>query len=220
MEGPPGEPGSSAYSRTPFSAVQKMLLKRTFRTAPGFVSSLRRRTVTAMGSPFPQNTSGWNRRVSMARFWKLTFSMFPPSRSWREMPRLERLMTQFSITMLRKSSSLSLPNLMAALVEVRVQLVTVMFSQGPYCMAWAVFLKTMQSSAHSMWQLAMRTFWQWSGSMPSQLAIRRSFRMRMPSMSTSRQPTMWTVQKALAASVTSRMVSRETFSRNSRGARG
>lgn len=159
-----------------------------------------------MGSAFPQNTSLRNSRVSMVMLWKSRFSMEPLSLSWREMPRLDRLMTQFSMTILRNMSSLSLPNLMAALVEVRVQLLTVIFSQGPYCMALAVFLKTMQSSAHSMWQLAMRTFWQWSGSMPSQLAIRRLFRIRIPSISTSRQPTRWTVQKALAASVTCWMV--------------
>ena len=124
-------PGSSATSRMPFSAVQEMLLNRTRSTPPSSVSGLRRRTVTAMGSALPQKDSGWNSRVSMTRLWNSTFSTRPLSRICREMPRLDRLMTQFSTTILRKSSSPSLPNLMAALVEVRVQPVTVMFSQGP-----------------------------------------------------------------------------------------
>ena len=146
--------------------------------------------------------------------------MLPPSRSISEIPRFVREITQLVTVMLRKSDTLSVPNLMAALVEVSVQLLTTMFSQGPSAAFFSVVLKTMQSSADSIWQLQIRTLRQWSGSMPSQLTIFRLFKMRMPSISTSSQPTRCTVQNALRVRVTSRMVRWRTLFISSIGMRG
>ena len=61
-------------------------------------------------------------------------------------PRCEPLMTQLSNTMLRKSSQLSVPILIAAEVEISVQLLTVTFSTGPKSAKAGLFFRQIQSS--------------------------------------------------------------------------
>ena len=89
-----------------------------------------------------------------------------------DIPRFVPRITQPLTTIFLKSIVLSEPNLTAALVEDSMQFDTVIFWQGPYFFALSVFLNTMQSSAPSMKQFAILTFWQWSGSIPSELARR------------------------------------------------
>lgn len=90
-------------------------------------------------------------------------------------------------TILRKSLTLSVPILMAALVEASVQLLLRISSQSPYWLFASVVFNTIQSSAASIWQFVIRTCLQWSGSIPSQFAIMRLFRIRTLWMSTSSQ---------------------------------
>ena len=61
-----------------------------------------------------------------------------------------------------------------------MQPVTVMFSQGPYSAKPDVFFRAIVSSAASMSQFAIRTFRQWSRSMPSLLGTSQALRMLMP----------------------------------------
>ena len=59
----------------------------------------------------------------------------------------------------------------------------------------AELFRQIQSSPHSIWQPIMRTFVLWSGSIPSEFATFKSFKMRMRSINTSSQPAVCKVQK-------------------------
>ena len=76
----------------------------------------------------------------------------------------------------------------AAEVEVRVQPVITIFSQGPYSLLPFEFLRQIQSSAQVTWQPRILTFVQWSGSIPSLLATSRGLRILIFEMRTSSQP--------------------------------
>ena len=80
----------------------------------------------------------------------VTFSIQPLSRVTAGICTVGALDTTVGHENVPKVASLSVPNLIAALVEIMVQLSTTIFSQGPYSMAAAVFLNTIQSSAHSI----------------------------------------------------------------------
>ena len=88
---------------------------------------------------------------------KLTFRTQPPSRIWMDRPRFVPVMMQLSTRIFSKSATPSVPILMAALVEVRVQLEIMTFLVGPYSSLPAVVLRQMQSSAHWTWQPMIRT---------------------------------------------------------------
>ena len=72
-------------------------------------------------------------------------------------PRLVPVMMQLSTRIFSKSATPSVPILIAALVEVSVQLEMMTFLVGPYSLLPAVVLRQMQSSAHWTWQPMIRT---------------------------------------------------------------
>ena len=86
------------------------------------------------------------------------------------------------------------PILMAHERLLIVQFVTTMSWQAPYSLYSRRFFRQMQSSPLVMWQFEMRTFFEWSRSMPSPLRIFRLFSRLMPSIRATLQPTRCTVQ--------------------------
>ena len=110
-----------------------------------------------MGSAVPHQ-SGQKRRVSMMQSVYVTFSTLPPSRIWIESPRLLFEIIQLLTITFLKSPTPSVPILIAAEVEIRVQLLIIIFSQGPYSLLPFEVLRQIQSSAHSMWHPRILTF--------------------------------------------------------------
>ena len=107
----------------------------------------------------------------------------------------------------------SVPIFKAESRECSTQFVMVIFSHTPYRRDMGpVDFTTMASSPVETMQLAITTLRQQSGSMPSLLAPRSSFRIFIPSMRTFWQPAICSVQKAASFSVTSRTVKFSTSS--------
>ena len=123
---------------------------------PLWVLAFRSWVVITIGSAQPHQHSA-KRRVSIMMLEKLTFRTQPPSRIWMDRPRLVPVMMQLSTRIFSKSATPSVPILIAALVEVSVQLEMMTFLVGPYSLLPAVVLRQMQSSAHWTWQPMIRT---------------------------------------------------------------
>src|SRR3712207_3052641 len=115
-------------------------------------------------------------------------------------------MTQLLTTTLRMGEVASTPTTTPLDVVTIVQLVTAMFSHGPYPANSSQAFSEIASSPQEMWQSLIRTLRHRSRSIPSQLGIFRSPSMRTPQTSTSSHPVSRKVHKAPSRKVVSRMV--------------
>ena len=93
-----------------------------------------------------------------------------------------------------KSPTPSVPILIAAEVDVSSQSDIITFSVAPYSLLPFVVFKHMQSSAQLILQPVIRTFEEWSGSIPSEFATSKGLSILMSDISTSSQPAGWRVQ--------------------------
>src|SRR6266478_5390958 len=181
-----GNPGTPLMDEANTASVATMSLIETSRRCRGigFVWARPR---------FPSRTKMGARTSRIVIFETATRSMAPPSTISSETPDVARRpgqrlgelkMLQLLNTMSLKPPLLSVPSFNALHAEVSTQLVTVTCSVARKYPNEGLALGTIASSHDSMKQLAMRTWRQESGSIPSQYPLR----MVTPVISTKSQP--------------------------------